>query len=103
MRNLENISWKDHKTNEYDLDIVIEKGKIFKHCTKVLESKKRWLGYVLRRESLVKEVIEGLTEEKRGIEKRIMLLDDIKTDETYEMIKRRALTRKSWGNWVPRT
>ena len=34
-------------------------------------------------------------EEKRGIEEpRIMLLNYIKTNETHEMIKRRALDRK---------
>ena len=46
--------------------------------------KKRWLGHVLRGESLFKEVIEGRMEGKRGRGKlRIMMLDDIKADETY--------------------
>ena len=56
----------------------------------VFESKKLWLGHILRGESLVKEVIEGRMKGKRG-KPNIMLLDDIKTNETYEMIKRRAL------------
>ena len=50
----------------------------------ILERKKRWLGHILREEILVKEVIEGRMERKRGRgEPRIMMLDDIKADETY--------------------
>ena len=46
------------------------------------------LGHILKGESLLKEVIEGRTEVKRGRGKlRIMMLDDIKADETYEKIK----------------
>ena len=38
-------------------------------------------------------------EVKRGRGKpRIMLLNDSKTDETYEMIKRKALIMESWRN-----
>ena len=33
----------------------------------------------------------------------IMMLDDIKADETYEKIKRRAMDRECWRNWMPRT
>ena len=93
---MENISWKDHKTNEYVLDMIKERRKLL---NTVLEWKKRWLEHVLRGESLVKEVIEARMKGKRA-KPRIMLLDDIKT---YEMIKRRALDRVSWRNWIPRT
>ena len=56
---------------------------------------------ILRGESLVKEVIEviGRMEGKRERGKpRIMMLDDIKADETYEKIKRRAMDRECWRN-----
>ena len=100
-RNMENISWKDHITNEYVLGQVNEKRKLLNI---ILERKKRWLGHILRGESLVKEVIEGRMEGKRGRGKpRIMMLDDIKADETYEKIKRRAMDRECWRNWMPRT
>ena len=100
-RNMENISWKDHMTNEYVLDQVKENRKLL---NTILEMKKRWLGHILRRDSLVKEVIEGRMEGKRGRGKpRIMMLDDIKADETYEKIKRRAMDRECWRNWMPRT
>ena len=43
-------------------------------------------------------------EGKRGIGKpNIMMLDGIKTDETYQKIKRRAIDRECWINWMPRT
>ena len=77
-KNMENISWKDLKTNEYALDIVKDKIKLFKT---ILGRKKRYLGHILRGESLVKEVIEGGMEGRNGRGKlRIMLLDDIKNN-----------------------
>ena len=80
---------------------VNEKRKLL---NTILERKKRWLGHILRGESLVKEVIEGRMEGKRGRGKpSIMMLDDIKADETYEKIKRRAMDRECWRNWMPRT
>ena len=43
-------------------------------------------------------------EGKRGRGKpRNMMLDEIKADETYEKIKRRAIDRKCWRNWMPST
>ena len=100
-RNMEKISWKDHKTNEYVLYIVKERRKLLNI---VLERKKRWLRHILRGESLVKEVTVGRMEGKKGRGKpRIMLLDDIKADETYEKIKRIALDRVNWRNWMSRT
>ena len=43
-------------------------------------------------------------EGKRGRGKpRIMMLDDIKADETYEKIKRRVTDRECWRNCMPRT
>ena len=52
----------------------------------------------------MKEIIEERMEGKRGRGKpRIMMLDDIKADETYENIKPRAMGRECWRNWMPRT
>ena len=100
-RNMENVSWKDHITNEYVLGQVNEKRKLL---DAILERKKRWLGHILRGESHVKEVIEGRMEGKRGRGKqRNMMIDNIKADETYEKIKRQAIDRGCWINWMPRT
>ena len=96
---MENISWKnwnDRKTNVYVLDLFKEKIKLL---NAVLERKKQSLGHILRGKILVKEVIEGRIEgKKRRGRRRIMLLDDIKADETYENIKRRAMDRECWRN-----
>ena len=60
--------------------------------------------HLLRGESLVKKVIGWRMEGKKGRGKpRIMMLDDIKADETHEKFKRRAMDRECWRNWVPRT
>ena len=41
---------------------------------------------------------------QRGIGKPLaMMLDDIKVDETHEKIKRRAMDRECWRNWMPIT
>ena len=61
---MENISWKDQITNEYVLSQVNEKRKLL---NTILESRKRWVGHILRGDSLVKEVIEGRMEGKIGI------------------------------------
>ena len=58
----------------------------------------------MRGESLVKEFIEGRMEGKRGRKKpRIMIIADFKANESYENIKRRAIDRECWRNWMPRT
>ena len=62
-RNMEHISWKDHILNEYVQGQVKAKRKLLNI---ILETKKRWLGRILRRQSLVKEDIEGRVEGKRG-------------------------------------
>ena len=97
-RNKENTSWKDHIANEYVLGQVNEKRKILNTS---LEKKKRWFGHILRGASLVKKVIEGQMEDERG-KPRIMMLDDIKADQTYEKIKRRTLDKEylTSNNWL---
>ena len=98
---MDNICWKDHMTNECVLDQVNEKRKLL---NTLLKRKKRWIGYIFKGKSLVKEVTEGRMGGKRGRGKpRIMVLDDIKADETSKKIKRRAMERECLGNWMPRT
>ena len=54
--------------------------------------KKRLLGLILKGKSLVKEVTKEQMLKKKGRGKpRIMMLDDIKADETHEKIKSRAM------------
>ena len=82
--------------------MVKEKKKALKRRIRTEKTMART--HILRGESLVKRVIEGRMEGKRGRgEPRIMMLDDIKADETYEKIKRRAMDRECMRNWMPRT
>lgn len=102
-RTMEKISWRAHTTNEAVLELVGEERKIL---DVILKRKKRWLGHMLRGESLVKDIMEGRFEGKRGVGRpRETLLGDIiiKGDDTYETIKRRASDRQVWRIWMPRT
>ena len=58
------ISRKDHNANKYVLNLIKEKIRLL-NCES--EWKKRWLGHILRGESLVKEVIEGWMKEERRV------------------------------------
>src|ERR1700761_6681016 len=98
--NMEKISWQDHKTNEYVLEAVGEKRKLL---DMIMERKRKWLGHLLGVGSLVKDVLEGRLEGRRGRGRpRIMLLDDIKGEDSYASLKRRAMDRVSWS-FIPRT
>ena len=55
-------------TNEFVLDQVTEKRKLL---NTILERKRRWLGHILRGDSLVKEVIEGRMEEREEEESHV--------------------------------
>ncbi|CAF1496207.1 unnamed protein product [Didymodactylos carnosus] len=100
-RNMEGINWKDHVKNEEMLNRVDEKRQIL---DVILTRKKRWLGHILRRESLVKDVLEGRFEgERRRGRPPAMMLDDILGNESYATIKRRAMDREGWRKWMPRT
>ena len=90
---------------KYGMKINDKKTKVMRICQdeRILRFSTS-LGHILRGESLVKEVIEGRMEGNKGREKsRIMMLDNIKANQTYEMIKRRAVDRESWKNWMSRS
>ena len=49
-------------------------------------------------------MIEGRMEGKREKGKPcIIMLDDIKANQTYEKTKRLAMDRECWRNWMTRT
>ena len=70
-----------------------------RHLLKIIRTrKKRWIGHLLRHDSLLRDVIEGRMEGKRPRgRKRMMLLEDIKDGgRSYYKTKRQAKERELW-------
>ena len=68
---------------------------------RVIRSKKKWIGHIVRGDGLLKEVIEGRMDGKRPRgRKRIGFLNLIKKG-TYGEMKRRAEDRGVWRRWMP--
>src|SRR5215469_16332862 len=99
-RRMEKISWTDHVRNEEVLLRVNEQRNILHEIRK---RKANWIGHILRRNCLLKQVIEGNV--KGGIEvtgrrgrRRWKLLDDLKERRGYSHLKEEALDRTMWRN-----
>jgi hypothetical protein len=95
---MEKISWTDRVRNEEVLHRVKEERNIL-HTIK--RRKTNWIGHILRRNCLLKHVIEGKLE--GGIEmtvrlgrRRKQLLDDLKKKKRYWKLKEEALDRTLW-------
>jgi hypothetical protein len=97
-RRLEKISWTEKLTNEEVLKRVGEERQL----VQLLRNRqKKWIGHVLRGDGLMKEVMEGRMEGKRGRGRpRAGMLDNLIEDSYVEM-KRRAENREEWRKWVP--
>ena len=94
------ISWTDHVRNEEVLLRVNEQRNILHEIRK---RKANCIGHILRRNCLLKQVIEGKI--KGGIEvtgrrgrRRKKLLDDLKDRRGYSYLKEEALDRTTWRN-----
>jgi len=79
-RKMEKISWNDHVRNEEVLLRVNEQKNILHEIRK---RKANWIGHILRRNCLLKQVIEGKINGKMEVTKRRgrrrrKLLDDLK-------------------------
>jgi len=90
--------WTDRIRNEQVLLRVMEQRNILHEITK---RKANWIGHILRRNCLLKQVIEGNI--KGGIEvigrrgrRRRKLLDDLKDRRGYCHLKEAALDRTMW-------
>jgi len=95
---MEKISWTDHVRNEEVLLRVKEQRNILQEIRK---RKANWIGHILRRNCLLKQVIEGKI--KGGIEvtgkrgrRRRRLLDDLNDRRGYSHLKEEALDRTMW-------
>jgi hypothetical protein len=95
---MEKISWTDHVRNEEVLLPVKEQRNILQ---KIIKRKANSIGYILRRNCLLQQVIKGKI--KGGIEvtgrrgrRRRKLLDDLKERRGYSHLKEKALDRTMW-------
>jgi hypothetical protein len=80
---MEKISWTDHVRNEEVLLTVKEQRNILHEIRK---RKANWIGHILRRTCLLKQVIEGkikgeIEVTRRRGRRRRKLLDDLRTGE----------------------
>ena len=97
-RRMEKVSWTEKKTNEEILKSVQERRCLME---RVIRTKKKWIGHIVRGDGLLKEVIEGRMEGKRPRgRKRIGMLNEMK-EGTYGLMKRRAEDRSLWRRWMP--
>ena len=93
-RRTEKISWTDHVRNEEVLLRVNEQRNILQEIRK---RKAYWIGHILRRNCLVRQVIEGkIKGEMEVARRRKKLLDDLKDRRGYSHLKEEALDRTMW-------
>jgi len=97
-RRMEKISWTDHVRNEEVLLRVNEQRNILHEIRKW---KANWIGDILFRNWLLKQVIEGkikgeMEVARRRGRRRKKLLDDLKDRKGYCHLKEEALDRSVW-------
>ena len=103
-RRMEKISWTDHVRNEEVLLRVNEHRNILHEIRKL---KANWIGHILRRICLLKQVIEGNIKGEMEVarirgRRRKKLLDDLKDRRGYSHLKEEALDRTMWRIWTCR-
>jgi hypothetical protein len=94
-RRMEKICWIDRVRNEEIVHRVKEERNVL-HTIKI--RKANWIGHILRRNCLLKHVIEGKLEGRtemtgRRGRRRKQLLDDLKEKRRYCKLKEEALDR----------
>jgi len=98
---MEKISWTDHVRNEEMLLRVNEQRNILHEIRK---RKANRIGHILRRNWLLKQVIEGKIKgemevtRRQGRRRHRKLLDDLKDRKGYSHLKEESLDRTIWRN-----
>jgi len=97
---MEKISWTDHVRNEGVLLSVNEQRNILHEIRK---RKANWTGHILRRNCLVKQIVEGkikgqIEVTRQRERRRKKLLDDLKDRRGYCQLKEETLDRPMWRN-----
>ena len=99
-RRMEKISWNDHVRNE---EVLLRVNEQRNNLHEIRKRKVNWIGHILRRNCLLKQVterkIKGEMEvtRRRG-RRRKKLLDDLKNRRGYFHLKEEALDRTMWRN-----
>jgi len=94
------ICWTDHVRNE---EVLVRVNKQRNILEEIRKRKANWIGHILRRNCLLKQVIEGkITGEMEVVRsrgrRRKKLLDDLKDRRGYSHLKEEALHRTIWRN-----
>ncbi|WP_410967417.1 hypothetical protein, partial [Salmonella sp. SAL04191] len=94
-RKMQKIKWTEKIRNE---DVLQRIGESRKLIGKIRRRKANWVGHHLRRECMIKEVIEGKLEGRRAMgRKRFQLIDELrKNKESYQDLKAIAANREKW-------
>ena len=97
---MEKISWTDHVRNEEVLLRVNGQRNIIHE---IIKRKANWIGQILRRNCLLKQVIEGkikgqIEVTRRQGRRRKKLLEDLKDRKGYCELKEEAVDRTVWRN-----
>jgi hypothetical protein len=97
---MEKISWTDHVRNEEVLFRVNEQRD---NLHEIRKMNSNWIGHILRRNCILKQVIEGkikgeIEVTRRRGRRRKKLLDDLKIKEGYSHLKEEALDRTMCRN-----
>ena len=89
------ITWEMKRTNES----VLQEIGVERELLRTLKNnKKKWLGHIMRGNSLYRTVIEGKLEGRRGRRRRATLLGNLGGGRSYGelQLKRMAKDREGW-------
>ena len=95
-RRMMGISWTERKTNEEVLRMVEEERSLIET---IRQRQHRWIGHILRRNTLLGDIIEGRLEGKKTRGRpRKMILDWMMT-KGYRDLKNKVQNREEWRQW----
>ena len=99
-RMMEKFSWTDHVRNE---EVLLRVNEQRNTLHEIRKRKANWIGHILRRNWLLKQVIEGKIKGQMEVTRRRgrrckELLDELKDRRGYSHLKEETLDRTVWRN-----